>query len=267
MAANLLVFDANRNQDRVDRIAVTYHRVTKIKNMPIGDKLECGIWDYSEQLVIDRDTDTLEHIRNIGPGCVISRKYQVNEGVSRLLDNLNAQHLFEHIIGNGPDVVIEPNETKDYEITVNFHKRPQLVIQGTYDRNGLPEDWPEFAKSILDFMLFFDLGEVLNPSLYLKAKRKVGDYIFCSVEFQEDGKSYYYLTEDDTLSIGDLVLVPVGKNGHSAIVQIVNIEYFSEDKVPFPLDKIKRIIRKCTKEDFNKPKEADSKENDSIGLD
>ena len=76
---------------------------------------------------------------------------------------------------------------------------------------------------------------------------------FCSVEFDEGGKSYYYLTENDTLAIGDFVFVPVGKDGRTAIVEIVNIEYFPEDKVPFPLEKVKRIIRKCTDDDFDLP--------------
>jgi len=92
--------------------------------------------------------------------------------------------------------------------------------------------------------------------VYLKAKRKSGDYIFCSVEFDEGGKSYYYLTEDNSLSIGDLVLVPVGKDGHTAIVEIVNVEYFSENKVSFPLYRLKQIIRKCKDEDFNSSAEA-----------
>lgn len=251
---DLFVFDGNCKPDRVDKITINYHRVTKIKpKVPISDTVEYCTWDYSEQLVVDRETETLEHIQRVGSGCVISRKYYVQEGVNGLLDDLDADSLFEHITGNAPDVIINPNETKDYEITVAFHKRPQLIISGTYDKNGLPEDWPELAESILDFMRFYGIGEILDPSVYKKSKRKTSDYIFCSVEFDEGSKSYYYLTEDDTLAIGDSVFVPVGKDGRTAIVEIVNIEYFPEDKAPFPLDKVKRIIRKCTDEDFNTP--------------
>lgn len=251
---DLFVFDGNCKLDRVDKITINYHRITKIKPKgPISDTVEYCTWDYSEQLVIDRETETLEHIQRVGAGCVVSRKYYVQEGVTGLLDDLDADSLFEHITGNDPDVITDPNETKDYEITVAFHKRRQLTISGTYDKNGLPEDWPELAESILDFMRFYGIGEILDPSVYMKAKRKTTDYIFCSVEFDEGSKSYYYLSEDDMLSIGDLVFVPVGKDGRTAIVEIVNIEYFPEDKVPFPLDKVKRILRKCTNEDFDTP--------------
>ncbi|MDF1494845.1 hypothetical protein [Caproiciproducens sp. CPB-2] len=248
---DLFLFDGNCKPDRVDRIALNYHRVTKIRpKVPISDTAEYCLWDYSEQLIIDRETETIEQTQRVGSGCVISHKYSVPGGVSDLLDGLDADSLFEHIIGNGPDVVTDPNETKDYEITADFYKRPQLVIRGTYDKNGLPEDWPELAERISDFIRFYGLGESLNPSVYGKARRKTGDYIFCSVEFEDSGKSYYYLTDDDTLSVGDLVVVPVGKDDHSAVVEIVNIEYFSEDKVPLSLDKVKSILRKCTEDDF-----------------
>ncbi|HOJ12192.1 MAG TPA: hypothetical protein PK733_16605 [Clostridiales bacterium] len=66
--------------------------------------------------------------------------------------------------------------------------------------------------------------------------------MFCSVEFTEGGKSYYYISDDDTIEVGDLVIVPVGKDEHTATVEVVNIEYFSEEKAPFPIEKAKHII-------------------------
>lgn len=248
---DLFVFDGNCKPDKVDKITINYHRVTKIKRPLVNSNtLETFCWDYTEQLVIDRKTETLELTQHIGSGCVISHKYYVQEGVPSFLDELDSDRLFEDMTGNGPDVVTDPNETKDYEIIVEFDKRPQFVIRGTFDKNGLPEDWPELAEGIYGFICCYGLGEILAPSIYLKAKRKVGDYIVCSVEFDEGSKSYYYLAEDDTLAIGDLVLVPVGKDRHTAIVEIVKIEYFPVDKLPFPLNKIKRITRKCSDEDF-----------------
>ena len=53
------------------------------------------------------------------------------------------------------------------------------------------------------------------------------------------------------IEVGDFVLVPAGGDNHIATVEVVNIEYFSEENVPLPVDKTKRIIRKCTEEDFN----------------
>lgn len=92
--------------------------------------------------------------------------------------------------------------------------------------------------------------------MIMQEKRKADEYVFCSVQFGEDGKSYYYLADDDTFAIGDFVIVPVGDDGHSAIAEVVNIEHFQEHKVPFPLDKVKRVTRKCTDGDFGTSIEA-----------
>ena len=40
-------------------------------------------------------------------------------------------------------------------------------------------------------------------------------------------------------------------NNHEAVVQVVDIEYFSAEDVPLPAEKTKYIIRKCTDEDFD----------------
>ena len=68
-----------------------------------------------------------------------------------------------------------------------------------------------------------------------------------------DRTKYYYITDDDSIEIGDYVVVPAGKDDHHAVVEVVNIEYFTEDDAPLPLNKTKRIIRKCTDDDFPPP--------------
>lgn len=131
---DLYVFDGNNKPDRVNRVTIDYYRVTKIKpKQPFSDTIEYATWDYTERLVLDRESETLEHIQNIGSGCVVSRKYYVQGGIENLLDDINADNLFGEIEGNPDDVVDNPLETKDYTITVDFKKGPQRVIQGTYD--------------------------------------------------------------------------------------------------------------------------------------
>ncbi|SHJ26663.1 hypothetical protein [Parasporobacterium paucivorans] len=240
---NLFVFDGDDKPEKVERLLIEYHRITKIKpKVPPSEKIDTVTWDYSEQLIIDRESESVEHIQRIGSGCIVTRKYQVEEGVADLLDDLDADSLFENIEGNPPDAHDNTNETKDYAITVDFKKKPQRVIKGSYDKNGLPKDWPEFAEDIFNFMRFYNLGEILDSSVYSKAKRRAGEFMFCSVEFSEDGKSYYYISDEDTIEVGDFVIVPVGKDENTATAEVVNIEYFSEEKAPFPIEKTKHII-------------------------
>lgn len=97
---DLYVFDDNCKPDKVNRITVNYHRVTRIKpKQPSRDKSEYVTLDYTEQLIIDRKSETIEHIQNIGTGCVVSRKYKVEDGVESLLDDLDADVLFDNVTG------------------------------------------------------------------------------------------------------------------------------------------------------------------------
>lgn len=245
---DLYVFDGNCKPDMINKITLDYHRVTKIKpeQRPEGVNWEFITWDYTEHLIIDRETETLEHIQNIGTGCKVSRKYEIEGGIESLLENFDAEDLFSHIEGNPDEVLDTPNETKDYKITIDYKKNPQRVIEGSYDKNGLPEDFADFAEMVFEFIWFYGMGEIFTPSVCGKAKRRKSEYIFCSVTFDEGCKSYYYLTDDDSIEVGDFVLVPAGKYNHEAVAEVVNIEYFSEENAPFPLEKTKRVIRKCT---------------------
>ena len=231
---------------RIERITVDYRRVSKVqaKNGAIGT------WDYSERLVIDRMTETMEHVQNVGTGCIVARKLKVEEGVEALLDDLSEVNLFQHIAGNPPDVIENPNETKEYKITIHYEKGLKRIIQGTFDKWGLPDDWEQFAQSVFWFMYFYGLGEMFDPSNYNKVKRRQREYIFCSVVFEGGWKTYYYLTDDDTIEIGDFVIVPAGKENRLEIVKVVDIEYFTRENAPFPVEKTKWIVRKCTDDDF-----------------
>ena len=62
--------------------------------------------------------------------------------------------------------------------------------------------------------------------------------------------------DDDTLEKGDLVIVPVGHDNHRSIARISSIEYHKKEEAPFPIERIKKIIRKCTDKDF----ESDDKD-------
>lgn len=251
---DLYIFDGNNKPDRVDRVTIDYHRITKIKpRKPIRETSEYVTWDYTERLVLDRESKTLEHIRNIGSGCIVSRKYYVKDGVESLLDDIDANDLFGEIEGNPDDVVDNPLEVKDYTITVDFKKGSQHIIQGTYDKKALPEFWGDFADSVWKFMRFYGMGEILDPAIYEKVKRCKQDYIYCSVEFEGGYKSYYYIADEDNISVGDYVIVPVDKDNHHSVAEVVKVEYFSEENVPLSLDFTKHIIRKCIDDDFDPP--------------
>lgn len=247
----------NEKFDKINKITMDYNRVTKIKPKEVaeGSALKYVTWEYTERLVVDRETETLELIQNIGTDCKVSHKYEVGYGVQDLLDRFHPEYLFSHIVGNPDDVIDTPDETKDYIILIEYKNNPPHIITGSFDKNSLPDDFAYFAETVFDFIAFYGFGEILRPSIYKKAKRRKSDYIYCSVTFDEGYNTYYYLTDDESIEIGDLVLVPAGINNREVVVEVVDIEYFSKEDVPLPLEKTKRIIRKINKEELKPSKE------------
>lgn len=69
-------------------------------------------------------------------------------------------------------------------------------------------------------------------------------YTFVGVIFTFANYHYYYLTNDDTISIGDYVVAPVGTDNKECVGKVVSVEKHLHISVPFPIEKTKWIIRK-----------------------
>lgn len=245
---DLFVFDGN--PDSVNRIEIKYHWNAKIKPrvIPEGAAWEYVTWDYNEFLTLDRASETLEHVREIGAGCKVTNIYNVQEGVASFLDNIDID-VFSEIEGNPPDVVDDPLETKEYTITLYTKHGDIRVVTGTFDKKGLPADWSDFIDDVYEFMAFYGLGELFNERVYGRVKRRQSDYIFCNVTFEEGGRTYCYLADSDDYREGDLAVVPAGPDNHEAVVRIESIGYHSAEDAPFPVEKTKHILRKYEKDD------------------
>ena len=92
-------------------------------------------------------------------------------------------------------------------------------------------------------------AEIFSPK-FVDVITSQSKYIFCKVQFKGSYKHYTYRAEDETLSVGDVVDVPVGKNNDVATARIVEIGYFEEYEAPFSVDKIKKIIGKHIADDW-----------------
>lgn len=241
--SDLFAFDGN--PDAVTRVEVKYHRNTKIKPgvIPEGVTWEYVTWDYNETLIIDRSSETLKHIREIGSGCKVTNIYYVQEGITSFLDDIDLD-AFSEVVGNPPDRVDNPLDIREYTITVTTKYGGGRIVTGTFDKNGLPTDWPDFIDDVYKFMTFYGLGELFDERVYGKTKRRQSDFIFCNVEFEDGGRTYCYLADSDEYCEGDLVVVPTGSDNHEAVVRIESIEYHSTEDAPFPIEKAKHIIKK-----------------------
>lgn len=246
----LFVFD-NNEFERIERITIDHEHKKKI----VAADGQVVTWNPTNHIVIDRKTDTIEYTYKIGTECDVTRKYHVAQGVSNFLDELEYQNLFVEFEEKELDAIIPEDDEATYTATVDFLRGPSRIIAGRYDKQGLPIDWPEFIEDLYDFMSFYGFGEMFDEKQYGRTYRKTNDYIFLSVRFGEYGKTYYYLTEDDTIQVGDQVVVPVGSEGKERIVEVAKKEYYSSDRVPMPIEKVKSIVGK-----FIRPEENDKGE-------
>lgn len=71
-------------------------------------------------------------------------------------------------------------------------------------------------------------------------------YTYIGVIFSFANYHYYYLTDDDSITIGDYVIVPVGTDNKETVAKVVSVEKHLRISAPFPIEKTKKIIRKFT---------------------
>lgn len=225
--------------NRFDRVELYYHNIDEIDisesvNLPFNQvKLET-----TDSIVIDRKSQKITLYDTLGTGCKITREYYVEDGVPELLDEC------EEWFGELENVNTSSDELPQYELKIINHRGEVVCANGGFNRRELPDCYGEFAERIAEFISFYGMyGSLLNPNNYNKG-RKGEEYIFCSVSFSKGGKTYYYRTEDESISIGDRVIVPVGADDAEKTVTVENIEYFTEDDLPMPLNRVKMIMGK-----------------------
>lgn len=70
-------------------------------------------------------------------------------------------------------------------------------------------------------------------------------HTYCSVAFDDSGRTFYYRTRNPELRVGDLVYVPIGYKYEKKIGRIVEMKNYKGHAAPFPLEKTKHIIGKA----------------------
>ena len=84
-----------------------------------------------------------------------------------------------------------------------------------------------------------------NPTIEEKAVvEEAAEYIYCDVKFENTPRKFSYITDDDSIVVGDTVVVPTGRNNIESIGVVCNIQRCTSKNAPFPPTKTKRILRK-----------------------
>ena len=241
---SVYAIDGNAVFDSVHKIILEYRN-----NMKGDSEDEEYEICYSEKIIIDRETSTLKISKGIDEECIVNTEYHIKGGIESLLDSFNVKYLFSYTEGNPDNVINDPNSERLYTFTIETEKGAVKVLEGTFDKRGLPSDYGEFIQKVYYFVRFYDGVSLFNMSAYGRNRRCSDEYIYLSVEFEQGCRTYYYVTDDDSIDEQDFVIVPAGKDNHEDVALVRKVEYFKKEEVPYPYDKTKKVIRKCTPEE------------------
>lgn len=70
-------------------------------------------------------------------------------------------------------------------------------------------------------------------------------YTYCGVALPGSNSIYYYRTEDETLCIGDNVVVPAGSDNKETVGEIVTVEKHGRKTAPYPVERTKSILSRA----------------------
>lgn len=142
-------------------------------------------------------------------------------------------NILSEIKGNPEDVYVDPHKTSTYKIFVTTRTSGIKEMTVTFDKNGLPVNYPSFIDELYEFLVSYGMGEIFDENIYGKPLRRIHDLIFCNVTFEEGGREYCYLSDRD-YDPGELVIVAAGDDNHDAVVRVESVEYHPAGKAPYP---------------------------------
>lgn len=73
------------------------------------------------------------------------------------------------------------------------------------------------------------------------------EYLYCQVQFQGIQRTYFYISDDPAICIGDFVSVPFGKNNIETTGKVRSVAVHSAEHTPYPPHLTKHIICKTTR--------------------
>ncbi len=239
---SLYVFDSNERPDSIVWIETSYDL---LEEDSISPRLH-------ESISIDVASNSIKHTIQYGDSLSVVKEYRNPEAMERLVENLKGENPFGvvHPSSDDPDApeVDAATPTQTYSFTAATCKGKRWNFSGAYDQLELPDEWAYFISQVEIFLTKCEKGEMLLESNYKSRPRRPGEFIYLSVVFGKSHKTYYYLTDDDKIKVGDFVLVTTGDEGKEEVVQVVAKEYFTRAKAPRTPETTKYVIKKTIAE-------------------
>lgn len=203
------------------------------------EETEFGKQPYTEEMSLDRRSQKLIYRRSFSSEVYAQTEYRNMNEISIGLD------MWDRYFDDFPRVSMDdacPIEPPRLDIRVDRHDGTQDHYLWHYSRTCLPDNWRRFIGMIGHRLQLCSMFvNMISPSVYLKGA-KAGELIYCTVRIAEVGRSFYYLTNDNSLEKGDKVLVPFGSDNEPTPGEITKVEYYLPENVPHPIEETKPIL-------------------------
>lgn len=230
--ADLMVLDGNSHEDFIDKLEIKYRDTS----------------NYEEKLILNRNKETINYQRKINLGQKVNTTYTFTDQISKILDNMDPIDFTSTIPGVPKNALKDDGHLGHFQCRIVRRKLSPIKISGDYERYNLPATWEDLMKLLSKLMDVPEIGVIPNDHYYNRRQRCKDDIIYLTVSFSSTSNKYDYLTKDDSIMIGDWVMVPVAKDNHLQQALVVDKNYYKKDEVPYPLAKIKKIADKVNED-------------------
>lgn len=197
------------------------------------------IHDTNEWLLISSE-GTLTYNRRIANIGRISLQYELKDKVTEFLKLYEGRNVFSRPKGHPPDTV-QDEIRKTYKMVVTRDDGDTSVLEGSFDKNGLPGDWADFVGRLTDFFQDQNLGILFDSRSYNKVLRKNDEVAFCGVDIDGMVRTRYYRCGDEICE-GDTVVVPTPMKHTMAIGRVVEVRHYPKDQVPKDMARTQEIL-------------------------
>lgn len=197
------------------------------------------IHDTNEWLLISSE-GTLTYNRRIANIGRISLQYELKDKVTEFLKLYEGRNVFSRPKGHSPDTV-QDEIRKTYKMVVTRDDGDTSVLEGSFDKNGLPGDWADFVGRLTDFFQDQNLGILFDSRSYNKVLRKNDEVAFCGVDIDGMVRTRYYRCGGEICE-GDTVVVPTPMKHTMAIGRVVEVRHYPKDQVPKDMARTQEIL-------------------------
>lgn len=197
------------------------------------------IHDTNEWLLISSE-GTLTYNRRIANIGRISLQYELKDKVTEFLKLYEGRNVFSRPKGHSPDTV-QDEIRKTYKMVVTRDDGDTSVLEGSFDKNGLPGDWADFVGRLTDFFQDQSLGILFDSRSYNKVLRKNDEVAFCGVDIDGVVRTRYYRCGDEICE-DDTVVVPTPMKHTMAIGRVVEVRHYPKDQVPKDIARTQEIL-------------------------